>query len=160
MFAKKLFKVCLKYSKNYQDAQDTLQDSFLLIFKNIKKFKHTGSFEGWIKRITINVALKKFRDNSKTYFDAIEDSQIPDETDDNELYFDDNELNLNDLLFSIRELPPKYQLVFNLFVLDQYSHEEIAEILNISVGTSKSNLSRARKLLRKKITAKLKSEIL
>ena len=160
MFAKKLFKVCLKYSKNYQDAQDTLQDSFLLIFKNIKKFKHTGSFEGWIKRITINVALKKFRDNSKTYFAAIEDSQIPDETDDNELYFDDNELNLNDLLFSIRELPPKYQLVFNLFVLDQYSHEEIAEILNISVGTSKSNLSRARKLLRKKITAKLKSEIL
>ena len=95
MFAKKLFKVCLKYSKNYQDAQDTLQDSFLLIFKNIKKFKHTGSFEGWIKRITINVALKKFRDNSKTYFAAIEDSQIPDETDDNELYFDDNELNLN-----------------------------------------------------------------
>lgn len=126
----------------------------------MKKFKHQGSFEGWLKRITINVALKKFRNNSKIYFDAIEDSKMTDESYDNDESFVDHEFDLEDLLFSIRELPPKYQLVFNLYVLDHYSHQEIAEILNISVGTSKSNLSRARKLLQKKITEKFKSEIL
>ena len=79
LFADKLFRVCLKYSKNYQDAEDTLQDSFLMIFKDIKKFKHKGSFEGWVKRVTVNVALQKFRDKSVLQFDAMEDSKFPEE---------------------------------------------------------------------------------
>lgn len=79
LFADKLFNVCLKYSRTPEDAQDTLQDSFMVIFKDIKKFKHKGSFEGWAKRVTINVALQKFRKKSIIKFDDIEESKIPDE---------------------------------------------------------------------------------
>ena len=149
LFADKLFIVCLKYSRTYQDAQDTLQDSFIMIFKDIKKFKHKGSFEGWAKRVTVNVALQKFRKKTSVTFDSIEESKIPEK----EVFVDVEEKNitLNLLLSLIKGLPPKYQLVFNLYVLDEYSHQEISEILNISVGTSKSNLSRARKLLKGQI---------
>jgi|TARA_B110000305_G_scaffold78865_1_gene88758 RNA polymerase sigma factor (sigma-70 family) len=149
LFADKLFRVCLKYSKNYQDAQDTLQDSFLMIFKDIKKFKHKGSFEGWAKRVTVNVALQKFRDKSVLQFDAMEDSKFPEE--DVFVDVDEKNISLDFLLSLIKELPPKYQVVFNLYVLDRYSHQEISELLKISTGTSKSNLFRARKLLQNKI---------
>jgi RNA polymerase sigma-70 factor (ECF subfamily) len=141
--------VCLKYSRTYQDAQDTLQDSFLMIFKDIKKFKHKGSFEGWAKRVTINVALQKFRKKSILKFDTIEENQLTEE--EITVDVDEKNISLSFLLSLINELPPKYQLVFNLYVLDGYSHQEISEVLNISTGTSKSNLFRARKLLQNKI---------
>ena len=151
LFADKLFNVCLKYSRTPEDAQDTLQDSFMVIFKDIKKFKHKGSFEGWAKIVTVNVALQKFRKKSIIKFDDIEESKIPDE----KVYVDveEKEISLNFLLSLINKLPPQYQLIFNLYVLDKYTHKEISEILDISVGTSKSNLSRARKLLKKEIDA-------
>ena len=141
--------MCLKYSRTYQDAQDTLQDSFLMIFKDIKKFKHKGSFEGWAKRVTINVALQKFRKKSILKFDKIEENQLTEE--EITVDVDEKNISLSFLLSLINELPPKYQLVFNLYVLDGYSHQEISEVLNISTGTSKSNLFRARKLLQNKI---------
>jgi RNA polymerase sigma-70 factor (ECF subfamily) len=141
--------VCLKYSRTYQDAQDTLQDSFIIIFKDIKKFKHKGSFEGWAKRVTINVALQKFRKKSILKFDKIEENQLTEE--EITVDVDEKNISLSFLLSLINELPPKYQLVFNLYVLDGYSHQEISEVLNISIGTSKSNLFRARKLLQNKI---------
>jgi len=141
--------VCLKYSRTYQDAQDTLQDSFVMIFKDIKKFKHKGSFEGWAKRVTINVALQKFRKKSILKFDKIEENQLTEE--EITVDVDEKNISLSFLLSLINELPPKYQLVFNLYVLDGYSHQEISEVLNISTGTSKSNLFRARKLLQNKI---------
>jgi RNA polymerase sigma-70 factor (ECF subfamily) len=125
-----------------------------MIFKDIKKFKYKGSFEGWIKRITVNVALQKFRDKSVLQFDDIEDHQIQEEEEEEEdVFVDVDEKNISvDFLFSlIEELPPKYQLIFNLFVLDKYSHQEISELLKVSIGTSKSNLSRAKKILQKKI---------
>ena len=120
-----------------------------MIFKDIKKFKHKGSFEGWAKRVTINVALQKFRKKSILKFDKIEENQLTEE----EITVDVDEENiyLSFLLSLINELPPKYQLVFNLYVLDGYSHQEISDLLNISTGTSKSNLFRARKLLQNKI---------
>ena len=149
MFADKLFRVCLKYSKNQQDAQDTLQDSFIMIFKDISKFKNKGSFEGWLKRVTVNVALQKFRNQSILQFDSIENFQIHEE--DVFVNIDEKNINLDYLLSLIKELPPKYQIVFNLYVLDGYSHQEISELLKISIGTSKSNLYRARKILQKKI---------
>jgi RNA polymerase sigma factor (sigma-70 family) len=151
LFADKLFNVCLKYSRTPEDAQDTLQDSFMVIFKDIKKFKYKGSFEGWAKRVTVNVALQKFRKKSIIKFDDLEESKIPEE----KVYVDveEKEISLNFLLSLINKLPPQYQLIFNLYVLDEYSHKEISEILDISVGTSKSNLSRARKLLKKEIDA-------
>lgn len=157
LFADKLFRVCLKYSKNYQDAQDTLQDSFLMIFKDIKKFKHKGSFEGWAKRITVNVALQKFRNKSVLQFDDIEDHQIQEE--DVFVDVDEKNISLDFLLSLIKELPPKYELIFNLFVLDKYSHQEISELLKISTGTSKSNLSRARKILQEKINNSTKKSL-
>tara|TARA_B100000787_G_C16141211_1_gene272061 strand:- start:496 stop:1005 length:510 start_codon:yes stop_codon:yes gene_type:complete len=156
LFANKLFKVCLKYSKNHEDAQDTLQDSFLMIFKDIKKFKNKGSFEGWLKRVTINVALQKFRSKSVLKFSDQEDDQIAEALED--IYMEDSKIDLNVLLSLVRKLPGQYQLVFNLYVLDGYSHKEIAKLLNISIGTSKSNLSRARVILQQEINFIIKLE--
>ena len=120
-----------------------------MIFKDIKKFKHKGSFEGWAKRVTVNVALQKFRKKSILKFDKIEENQLTEE--EITVDVDEKNISLSFLLSLINELPPKYQLVFNLYVLDGYSHQEISEVLNISTGTSKSNLFRARKLLQNKI---------
>ena len=120
-----------------------------MIFKDIKKFKHKGSFEGWAKRVTVNVALQKFRKKSILKFDKIEENQLTEE--EITVDVDEKNISLSFLLSLINELPPKYQLVFNLYVLDGYSHQEISEVLNISIGTSKSNLFRARKLLQNKI---------
>ncbi|WP_420552810.1 RNA polymerase sigma factor [Tenacibaculum aiptasiae] len=147
LFAKKLFGVCLKYSKNYEDAEDTLQDSFLIIFKKINKYKNKGSFEGWMKRIVINEAIQKYRKNGPLRIvkeEVIEDS-------DEGVIVDESSLNVDFLLSIIQQLPDRYRLVFNLYVLDNFSHKEIAKLLEISEGTSKSNLSRARKLLQQKI---------
>lgn len=145
LFGSKLFSLCLKYSNNYASAEDTLQDSFITIFNKIEQYKNQGSFEGWLKRITINTALQKFR--KQKVFEIVGEEQIEDvEVDVNE-----DEISLDFLLSTIQELPDRYRLVFNLYVLDGYSHKEIASMLEISVGTSKSNLARARNILKEKI---------
>ncbi len=146
LFAGKLFALCLKYSKNQQDAEDVLQDSFLIIFNKIHQYKNKGSFEGWLKRITINTALQKYREKSTLYL-------IKEEVDfyEEEVILDEDTISMDFLLELIQELPDRYRLVFNLYVLDNFSHKEIATMLEISEGTSKSNLSRARQLLKKKL---------
>lgn len=150
LFSDKLFAVCLKYSKNYEDAEDTLQDSFLIIFEKIKQFKHKGSFEGWIKRITINTAIQKYRDKGPL---QIVKETFNEEEEEEKIDFENDELTISYLLSLIQQLPDRYRLVFNLYVLDNFSHKEIANMLQISEGTSKSNLSRARKLLKNQIEA-------
>ncbi len=147
LYADVLFGVCLKYSRNHQDAEDTLQDSFLTIFNKIKQYNNKGSFEGWLKRITINTALQKYR--KKTPLQLVKEVTEIEETAD--IDFEDEHLDIDFLLNLIQQLPDKYRLVFNLYVLDSYSHKEISEMLNISVGTSKSNLSRARKKLKEEL---------
>ncbi|MFT7899963.1 sigma-70 family RNA polymerase sigma factor [Tenacibaculum ascidiaceicola] len=147
LFSGKLFALCLKYSRNYQDAEDTLQDSFLTIFKKMPQYQHKGSFEGWMKRITINTALQKYREKSPLQLV----SEAPDEEMVEEVELETENVNIDVLLEFIQSLPDRYRLVFNLYVLDNYSHKEIAELLNISVGTSKSNLSRARQILKKEM---------
>ena len=144
-YSNTLFSICLKYSPNYAEAQDNLQDSFLTIFKRIEQFKGKGSFEGWIKRITVNTALQKYR--KKRAFELTNEEQIEDE----DVIVEDNSIPLDFLLKIIQQLPDRYRLVFNLYVLDGYSHKEIAEMLGISDGTSKSNLARARGILKQKI---------
>ena len=139
--------MCLKYGQNYQDAEDILQDSFLLIFRKIDQYKGKGSFEGWIKRIAINVALQKYRQQQK--LQVVRDNQIEEEEISVEI---EEEVGTDFLLGLIQQLPDQYRLVFNLYVLDHFSHKEIAEMLQISEGTSKSNLSRARAILKQKIT--------
>lgn len=145
LFSGKLFSLCLKYSKNYVEAQDNLHDSFVTIFKKMDQFSHKGSLEGWMKRITINTALQRYR--SAGVFDLVNEDQIEDVA----IEIDDEDISLDFLLKIIQELPDRYRLVFNLYALDDYSHKEIAVMLNISTGTSKSNLSRARVILKEKI---------
>ena len=148
-FAPLLFGICLKYCKNKTIAEDLFQEAFITIFEKIVQFKHKGSFEGWIKRITVNTILQHFK-KQKVYELVNEDDTATIENDDN---YDEefSNISLDFLLKTIQKLPDQYRLVFNLYVLDDYSHQEIAEALKISVGTSKSNLSRARALLKKEI---------
>ena len=145
LFSSPLFSLCLKYSKNYAEAQDNLQDSFVTIFKKIDQFSNKGSLEGWMKRITINTALQRYR--SVGVFDIVNEDQIEDVAVD---IYEEN-ISLDFLLSIIQELPDRYRLVFNLYVLDDYSHQEIADMMSISTGTSKSNLARARMILKDKI---------
>jgi len=145
LFASKLFSICLKYSGNYAEAEDNLQDAFVTIFNKISQFNNTGSFEGWMKRITVNTALQRYR--SVGVFDLVNEHQIEDES----IEIDEDTISIDFLLKIIQELPNRYRMVFNLYVLDDYSHKDIAEMLNISTGTSKSNLARARMILKEKI---------
>jgi RNA polymerase sigma-70 factor (ECF subfamily) len=122
-----------------------LQDSFITIFNKIGQYNHKGSFEGWMKRIVINTALQKYRTKSML---SLVTEEIPDEV---IVEVDEETVSLDYLLSIIQELPDRYRMVFNLYVLDGYSHKEIAEKLTITEGTSKSNLSRARLILREKL---------
>jgi len=143
-----LFAICLRYSPNYTEAEDNLQDAFLTIFKKIGQFEGKGSFEGWIKRITVNTVLQKYR--KQRTFDLVNEEEIEDEED---IEVEDEGVPLQFLLKIIQELPDRYRLVFSMYVMDSYQHKEIAKILGISDGTSKSNLARARAILKKKIEA-------
>lgn len=145
LFAGKLFSICLKYSKNKQEAQDNFQDGFIVIFEKIGQFNFKGSFEGWLKRVMINTVLLKYR--KKNVLNIVTE-EIPDEV---IVDVDDDEISLDFLLNLINELPDRYRMVFNLYALDGYSHKEISEMLLIAEGTSKSNLARARAILKQKI---------
>ncbi|WP_407557097.1 RNA polymerase sigma factor [Winogradskyella sp. 4-2091] len=145
-FASKLFSLCLKYSKNYAEAEDNLHDAFITIFGKIDQYNNKGSFEGWLKRIAINTSLQRYRDNVGVY-DIINEGNIEDVSVD----INQDDVSIEYLLKIIQELPDRYRLVFNLYVLDGYSHVEISELINISTGTSKSNLARARMILKDKI---------
>ena len=145
LFSSKLFGVCLKYSSNYADAQDNLQDGFLIIFTKIEQFQFKGSFEGWAKRIMINNALQKFR--GVRFLEILNDEDFEEEV----VEIDDEAISLDYLMVIIQELPDRYRLVFNLYVLDGYSHHDIAAMLDITTGTTKSNLARARIILKEKI---------
>ena len=144
-FSAKLFAVSVKYSRNYVEAQDNLQDGFLLILEKIKKFENKGSFEGWAKRVLINSILEQYR--KSTFLEIVSDV-IPEQID---VELETEDVSIEFLMQIIQELPDRYRLVFNLYAVDDYSHKEISEQLNISVGTSKSNLSRARMILKNKI---------
>ena len=148
LYKKTLFALSLKYCSNIADAEDNLHNAFLEIFKNIKNFENNGTFEGWIKRITINKAIDSYK---KTYLL----NPITDDFQD-EVFIDEDDFNctLDDLLLMIQELPNQYRLIFNLYELDDYSHQEIAQMLSIKTSTSKSNLHRAKILLKEKITGK------
>ena len=139
--------MCLKYSSSYADAQDNFQEGFLIIFRKISQYSGKGSFEGWAKKILINNALQKYK--GVRFMEVINDN-IPDV----DVTIDEEEISLDYLMQIIQELPDQYRIVFSLYVLDDYSHQEISEMLSISTGTTKSNLHRARLLLKEKIEKK------
>jgi len=149
MFASRMYGICLRYTGNTMDAQDILQEGFVKIFSSMKQFNGQGSFEGWMKRIFINMALDKYRSR-------ITHLSVDDLNDDNTGLKDSEAsaiemLSEKEILNAIRNLPDQYRLVFNLYILEGMSHHEIAEMLNIGVSTSRSNLARAKTLLKGKI---------
>lgn len=145
-YKESLFSLCLKYCKNREEAEDNLQDTFIEVFKNIKKYNKKGSFEGWLKRITINKAIDKYKKESYINI-VINDDILKDQTIETEAL----NLPLQTILNLVQKLPSRYRMVFNLYELDNYTHKEIAKMLNISVSTSKSNLHRAKTILKNKI---------
>jgi len=147
-FKSRMFGICLRYAGNYDDAQDVLQEGFIKVFDKIHQFRFKGSFEGWIRRIMVNTALEKYRDHYRRVH--VLDS-VPDIADDQQPAEPAAEIGALELIGYIQELPPKYRAVFNLYALEGYSHKEISRMLRISEGTSKSNLSRARTLLKEKV---------
>ena len=151
LFSGKLFALSLKYSKNKSDAEDVIQDSFIQAFQRIGQFKNKGSFEGWLKRIVINTALQKYRDKSPLQLVKSDIDLTNVEGESLHIDYAEEDIGVDYLLKMIQQLPDRYRLVFNLYVLDNFSHKEIAKMLKISEGTSKSNLSRARKLLQEKL---------
>lgn len=146
-YAPKMYGVCLRYAGNEDDAKDILQDGFIKIFGNIDRFKGTGSFEGWIRRIIVNTAIEQFRkkNNLLVSTDAAEEKIV----DDQASIF--NQLEAKELLEIIRTLPNGYRTVFNLYAVEGYTHKEISEIMKISEGTSKSQYARAKAWLQEKI---------
>jgi len=147
-FAEKMYVVCLRYSKDATEAEDNLQEGFVKVFTKIKQYSFKGSFEGWMRRIIVNTALEKFRKKNHLY--PVEDVVVYE----NVAFTNDlvERISAQELLSIIKELPPRYKMVFNLYAIEGYSHKEIAEMMGISEGTSKSNLSRARAILQKKVT--------
>ncbi len=141
-----LYFTSLKYCRNEADAEDNLHDAFITIFQKLKTYKSQGSFEGWMKRITIFKAIDKYKTkkplNIEIKEDILEDEVIVEK---------EENLSLDQLLALIQDLPDQYRLVFNLYQMDGFSHKEIASFLNISEGTSKSNYHRSKLILRDKI---------
>ena len=144
-FAGKMMGVCLRYAQNYEEAQDVLQDAFIKIFGKLPEYEKKGSLEGWVRRIVVNTALDSYRKNKKFQQNVAVDSV--DYMLENKTYIIE-ELNANDLLVVIKTLPDGYRMVFNLFAIEGYSHKEIAERLGVTESTSKSQFSRAKKMLR------------
>lgn len=154
IFSKKMYVVCLRYTKSQQEAEDVLQDSFIKVFKNLKGYRGDSRLDYWIKRIVINTALNSQR--KKLYmYPMVDIDDVQNVVSHSKALTD---FNLEELLKMIRELPSGCQTVFNLFAIEGYSHKEIAEMLGVSEGTSKSQFSRARKLLQEKIAAEEKLE--
>jgi len=147
-YKKMIFLICMRYAKNRQEAEDFLQDSFVQIFKNLDKYDFKkGPFEPWIKKLTVNICLQHLRKSSfKLLFSNLSEIMyVPDNKESNAL---DN-LSLKELTNTIQKLPAGYRTVFNLFVLDGFSHKEISNALEISENTSKSQLFKARKFLQR-----------
>lgn len=151
--------ICLRYTNNFDQAEDILQNSFIKIFNNIEKYKFEGSFDGWLKRIVVNTSIDYYRGKKNDFLllpedQEIERFEITDEEDEETEY----PYTPQQVMQAVQDLTPAYKAVFNLYVLEEYPHKEIAEILGISIGTSKSNLLKAkaklRKILEKKFSAK------
>lgn len=146
-FSSAMYGLCLQYSSSEEDAQDILQDGFIKIFAKLEQVKNPAALPGWIRRVIINTALEKYR--SQVLLQRVDDvKEEIDELSGNEAFED---LTCEELVGLIQTLTPRYRMVFNLYAIEGYSHQEISEMLGISIGTSKSNLSRARAILQEKI---------
>ena len=148
-FAPRMYGVCLRFAKNQMEADDILQEGFIKVYSNLKSFRNEGSLEGWIRRTIVNTAINLFKKNSKYQKDIeIEKAEAVQNAEAGAF----ENLCVEELLKLVNELPAGYRMVFNLNVIEGYTHREISELLGISENTSKSQLSRARHTLQKKIS--------
>lgn len=144
-YSRKMYGFCLRYSDNSDDANDLLQDGFLKVFDNIESYKGDSPLHSWMTRIFINLAISRFRKRSSgPRFVDMDDTELADDDDSNQV----EETDFNKVMACLAELPEKYRLVLNLYAIEKLGHKEIAEQLGISEGTSKSQLSRARQMLK------------
>lgn len=157
MYYSKMMNVCYRYSKKQEDAEDLLQDGFVKVFMNLKHYDFKGSLEGWIRRIMVNTAIDSFRKNKNIFFvddegDFILETSRVESSD--HIY---SQFGVDEIMKAIQQLSPVYKTVFNMYVIDGFQHKEIAEKLNISEGTSKSNLAKAKSNLRSILTQREKT---
>jgi len=146
-FSAAMYGLCLQYASSVEDAQDILQDGFIKVFSKISQVHDPKAFPGWIRRVMINTALERYR--SQVALQRVDEAREQW----NDLVTDEvlESINAQALVEMIRELTPKYRMVFNLYAIEGYNHKEIGAMLGISEGTSKSNLSRARAILQEKV---------
>lgn len=147
-FSPKMYAVCFRYAANATDAQDLLQEGFIKVYRNLHRFRAEGSFEGWIRRVFVNTSIEHYRKKSIQLSTVSEKEEATIEDSDISAL---DQMAEKDILAIIQELSPGYKTVFNLYVVEGYSHKEIGDILGISEGTSKSQLARAKSILQKKI---------
>jgi RNA polymerase sigma-70 factor (ECF subfamily) len=143
----KMYAVCLRYATNTEEAQDILQEGFIKVFKKLGSFRGDGSFEGWVRRIFVNTAIEHFR--RRRYLQPVTEKEENSIEGKHLSALDD--LAEKDILALIQQLSPGYKTVFNLYVIEGYSHKEIGDLLGISEGTSKSQLSRAKVILQEMV---------
>ena len=151
LFSPKMLGVCRQYIKDVQLAEDVMITAFMKVFTNVKNFEHKGSFEGWIRKIMVNECISYLRVQKKVNF--IEDVNYTEESFNNI----ESDFSIDQIQYLIDQLPDGYKMVFNLYCIEGYKHQEIATMLNINEGTSKSQLSHARKILQDQIS-KLKNQ--
>ena len=153
----KMMVVCRRYAKDNDEALDIFQEGFIKVFNNISKYGDKGSFEGWIRRIMVNTAIDHIRknkvNNSMVELNERHTDTMSEEEDESDAIL--NNIGYDELLLCVQDLSPAYRQVFNMYVVDGFSHQEIADALNISVGTSKSNLSKAKVNLKKLLSDKI-----
>ena len=147
-FSPKMYAVCLRYANNADDAQDLLQEGFIKVYRNLHRFRAEGSFEGWIRRVFVNTSIEHFRKKSAKLSMVSEKEE--NSIEDSDISALEN-MAAKDIINIVQELSPGYRAVFNLYVIEGYSHKEIGELLDISEGTSKSQLARAKAVLQKKV---------
>lgn len=157
-YAQTMLGICVRYTRNRDEAEDVLQEGFIKIFKKIGSFEGRGSFEGWLKRVMVNTAINYIKSNSKYLFqeeyDITNINHTKDQIDEVNIIETDVAFEPQELLKMVNELPDGYRLVFNMYVFDGLTHQEIADSVGIKVGTSKSQLSKARKYLREQVDQK------
>jgi len=154
-YSRKMFAVCLRYVRQRTEAEDLLADGFMKVFNNVENFKESGSLEGWIRRIVVNECLGHLRKQRLMYVENLAEEFI----DVSENTDHTNQMQADELMQLIQDLPTSYRTIFNLYAIEGYSHKEIGEMLNINENTSKSQLSRARALLQKKIINETKQPL-
>jgi RNA polymerase sigma-70 factor (ECF subfamily) len=145
-YAPLMYNICLGYLKERSIAQDILQEGFIKVFKNIKNFKGTGSFEGWLRKIFTNTVIDYFRKNNTLSNHIISGPEVENEEVPSHII---EQINAEDILIKVGQLPEGARVIFNLYALEGYTHKEISERLNVSEGTSKSQLNRAKSILKK-----------